>query len=168
MHWEPQLASYPLSLDSLHDGGHHVSMTPQGLARLRAKKPGDVLELIPGVDYVVRRGGEGWMSFPDVPSTHHFRHARILARRRRPRAPSFAGTPLPTHRPGEEGRAAAIVMAYFHPWTLRAEGSEEHAPFAGQLRKSEECWQDALCRWLDGKIRCEEARRYVGHFLLAH
>ena len=59
-------------------------------------------------------------------------------------------------------------MAYFHHWTLRAADSEEHAPCAGQLRKSEECWQDALCRWLDGNILCEEARRYVGNFLSVH
>ena len=91
-----------------------------------------------------------------------------IERRRRPKAPSFAGTPLSKHRSGEESRSATIVMAYFHPWTLRTEDSEEHVPFAGQLRNSDETWQGALCRWLDGRILCEEARRYVGNFLPVH
>ena len=111
-------------------------MTPESKARLRAKPAGDVLELVPGVDYVVRKGAPGWLAFADVPSTQHFRHTWVIERCRRPTAPSFAGTPLPKHWTGEggESRSATIVMSYFHPWTLRTEDTEEHVSFAGQPR----------------------------------
>ena len=82
--------------------------------------------------------------------------------------PSFAGSPLPSHRPEEEARAASIVMSYFHPWTLRVSDATDHVPFAGNLRKSTETWQEAMSVWLDGNIVCEEARRYVGDFLSVH
>ena len=59
-------------------------------------------------------------------------------------------------------------MAYFHPWTLRSQDAEDHVPFAGHLRKSEETWQTALRTWLDGNVLCEEARRFVGNFLSVH
>ena len=131
-------------------------MTPEGKARLRAKAA----------------RARAWRrlrdAHPDVPSTQHFRHMRAIERRRRPTAPSFAGTPLPKHRSGEESGSATIVMAYCHPWTLRAENSEEHVSFAGQLRNSDETWQYALCRWLDGRKLCDEARWYVGNFLAVH
>ena len=32
----------------------------------------------------------------------------------------------------------------------------------------DETWQGALRSWLDGRILCEEARRYVGNFLSVH
>ena len=59
-------------------------------------------------------------------------------------------------------------MSYFHPWTLRAQDSDEHVPFAGHLRKVDETWQEALGAWLDGRILCKEAKKYVGNFLSVH
>ena len=59
-------------------------------------------------------------------------------------------------------------MSYFHPWTLRAQGSGQHAPFAGHLRKVDETWQEALGAWLGGRILCKEAKKYVGNFLSVH
>ena len=82
--------------------------------------------------------------------------------------PSFAGSPLPNHRPGEEARAASIVVSYFHPWTLRVFDATVHWPFAGNLRKSTDSWQEAMPSLLYGIIACEEARRYVGSFLSVH
>ncbi len=75
------------------------------------------------------------------------------------------GAPVPRHRPGEQERSAAIVMAYFHPWTLRYADGDAHVPYAGSLRKSGETWSEALQTWLDGNILCEEAKRYVSNFL---
>ena len=91
-----------------------------------------------------------------------------MTRRRWPTVPSFAGSPMPNHRPEEDARAASIVMSYFHPWTLRVSDATEHVPFAGHLRKSSETWQDAMSVWLDGNILCEESRRYVGNYLSVH
>ena len=109
-----------------------------------------------------------WLSFPAGPDTDHFRHIWILQRRRRPKAPSFAGAPVPRHRPGEAERAAAIVMSYFHPWTLRAANADDFVPYAGLLRPGSVTWQETLTHWLDGGILCEEAKRYVGNFLSVH
>ena len=94
-----------------------------------------------------------------------FRNTWILCRRRRPIAPSFIGAPLPRHRAGETNRAALITMTYFHPWTLRSADADEHVPYAGFLRESDETWERALSRWLDGNVICSEAARYVGNFL---
>ena len=71
-HWEPCLASYPLSFTSHRDGEHRVPMTPLGLARLRGKKAGDVLDLILCKGYEVRPGGEGWLVFHMCPPLNTF------------------------------------------------------------------------------------------------
>ena len=141
-------------------------MTDTDMARLSAKQPHD--ELRPGIDYTVREGGLDWLPYPDVPACQSIRHIWIMTRRRRPTVPSFAGSPMPNHRPEEDARAASIVMSYFHPWTLRVSDATEHVPFAGNLRKSSETWQDAMSVWLDGNIICEESRRYVGNYLSVH
>ena len=59
-------------------------------------------------------------------------------------------------------------MAYFHPWTLRRADDDEHVRYAGRLRPTQDTWQDALATWLDGKILCREAMRYVSNFLCVH
>ena len=61
-----------------------------------------------------------------------------------------------------------IVMAYFHPWTLRQMDADIHVPHAGELRSAHQTWQEALTLWLDGNILCAEAKRYVGNFLSVH
>ena len=132
------------------------------------KKNRETEELIAGVDYKVISGGKGWIAFPDTESTQQFRHTWILVRRIRPRTPSFAFSPLPNRGKGEDHRSATIVMSYFHPWTLRERDADEHVPFAGQLRKANDTWQEALRTWLDGQVLCEEARRYVANFLSVH
>ena len=125
-------------------------------------------DLEPGVDYVVKDGADDWLSFSDDAGSRHFRHTWVLQRRRRPKAPSFAGAPLPRHRPGENQRAAAIVMSYFHPWTLRSSDACENVPFAGNLRSSTETWQEAMESWLDGRILTQESKKYIGNFLSVH
>ena len=171
-HWETKLLSYPQSLDGATDRRHHVRMTERGMDKLREKardkaKAKDV-ELEPGVDYVVLDGGDDWLPYPDVPSTQTFRHTWIMVRRKRPKAPSFAGAPVPRHSHGQHQRAATIVMAYFHPWTLREADDDEHVRYAGRLRPTQDTWQDALATWLDGNILCREAKRYVSNFLCVH
>ena len=37
-----------------------------------------------------------------------------------------------------------IVLAYFHPWTLRRADADEHVPVAGSLRPDANAWQDTL------------------------
>ena len=82
--------------------------------------------------------------------------------------PTFFGAPVPKHVPGEHQRAAAIVMSYFHPWTLRQQDADDHVKYAGALRSTDETWQDALEKWLSGNVLCEEAKQYVCNFLSVH
>ena len=133
--WEPVLASYPTTLRAAQDSEHHALLTDTGVAKLKAQSCGEPVEMIGGVDYEVKAGGVDWYSYPNTPSTAHFRHTWVIQRRKRPRAPSFAGAPLPRHAAGESRRAALITMTYFHPWTLRLKESHtEHVPHASQLR----------------------------------
>jgi len=46
--------------------------------------------------------------------------------------------------------------------------ADEHVPYAGALRERDATWQQSLQQWLDGRILCEEAKRYVGNFLAVH
>ena len=122
-YWEPKLLSYPTHVADVEAPHHHVRMTVDGLAKLKGK---DREDMLPGVDYPVKEDTSAeetpaWLPFPDSPSTQHFRHTWILVRRRRPVAPQLSGAPVPRHRAGEASRSATIVMAYFHPWTLRSE-----------------------------------------------
>ena len=78
------------------------------------------------------------------------------------------GSPIPRHRPGEQNRSAAIVMSYFHPWTLRSKDAEQHVPYAGELRKPEETWQEALQFWLEGNVLCHESAKYINNFMSVH
>ena len=109
MYWSVQLLSYPRSLADLRLHDHHADLTDAGMQRLSSKLPWE--ELIPGVDYAVKEGGLDWLPYPNVPACKRFRHKWIMVRRRRPVVPSFAGSPLPSHRPEEEARAASIVMS---------------------------------------------------------
>ena len=173
-YWEPQLLKYPRHE---YDRGpeFHATLTDKGKRLLQEQRElrarGDTsafCDLIPGEDYVVKEAtlGEGWLPYPDVPSTQHFRHTWVLVRRRRPVAPSFHGSPIPKHRVGEGERAASIVMAYFHPWTTRnSDDACAHAPHVSQLRGGHDSWKDALAGWLDGGIISFESKRYVSNFL---
>ena len=94
-------------------------------------------DLVPGIDYVVKdEGGDDWVPLENIAATASLRHAWILRRRRRPRAPHFKGCPLPKHKPGSAEQNAKITMTYFHPWTLReAALSDEHVPTLQELKQ---------------------------------
>ena len=168
MYWEPKLLSYPTSLYDEEDSKYHAQLTDAGREKLKARAKGHDNEMEAGVDYVVKDGGDDWVPYPDSESTRALRHTWILARRRRPKVPSFAGAPVPRHAAGQHQRAAMIVMTYFHPWTLRHTDGDAHVPYAGELRSIEQDWQEALTQWLNGNVVCAEAKRYVSNFLAVH
>ena len=153
-YWKAILVLYPLTIDDADNPKHHVELTDCGRAKLTAQQRGqDAEELIPGIDYVVKDdGGANWLAFPGGPSTDNFRHTWVLKRRRRPRAPSMNGAPIPRHRQGETNRAAMIIMAYFKPWALRSIDADDAVCYAGCLRESDTTWQTALATWIDGKV----------------
>ena len=169
MHWEVCMLSYPLCIEDIYSTNHHVDLTDSGYEKLQAYKS----DLLPEEDYVVGKGaidgqGREWLPYPETASTQSFRHIWIMRRRKRPSVPSFAGSPVPKHASGEHERSAAIVLAYFHPWTLRQQDADEHVPWAGSLRRRDESWQEALKGWLEGNVLCLEAQQLVGNFMCVH
>ena len=113
MYWKPMMTFYPLTAADEHLQTHHVRLTEISSEKLAVEGAN---ELTPGKDYVIKEeGGLSWLPFLDCARTQHFRHSWVLMRRMRPRTPAFFGSPVPRHQPGEHQRAAAIVMAYFHP-----------------------------------------------------
>eukprot|EP00959_Pyramimonas_sp_CCMP1952_P468990 9494179-Pyramimonas_sp.AAC.1 len=59
-------------------------------------------------------------------------------------------------------------MSYFHPWTLRQSEADNHAAFAGALRRGSKTWAGAMVSRLDGEAQSEEAARHAGNFLSVH
>ena len=151
--WEVVMLSYPQYLPDAYNPRHHAELTPEGIAKIHAH-PGRHPDLLPGIDYRVKEGGDSWwMPFPDISPTEHFRHTWIIMKRHRPVAPMFIGSPVPLKQDSSAERSAMLTMAYFHPWTLRHNDEEEsYVPYAGSLRASDSTWQDALSQWLDGHV----------------
>ena len=71
-YWEPQLLSYPQNLAEASDPRHHATLTASGVEKLKAAaKSREVLDLEPGIDYVVKenddeteQGNQTWLAFP--------------------------------------------------------------------------------------------------------
>ena len=57
-------------------------------------------------------------------------------------------------------------MTYFHPFTLDPARETEHVPYLGDLTRGHQTWEDAMTSWFDGRVLCEEARRYISNFLV--
>ena len=95
--WEIIFVSYPRTLDEAADPRHHADLTDAGTAKLLSRQKGEKSpELFPGIDYVVKDGGNDWFAFPDLPTTASFRNTWIIKKRRRPHVPTFMGSPVPS------------------------------------------------------------------------
>ena len=53
------------------------------------------------------------MPYLDVPTTQHFRHTWVIAKRPRPVSPLFIGSPVPQKRDDASERSAILTMTYF-------------------------------------------------------
>ena len=62
-------------------------------------------------------------------------------------------------------RNAAIILTYFHPFTLNPDMADEHVPFLGNLCQSGKTWHESLLHWFDGHVLCAETKRYLDNFL---
>ena len=152
--WEVKLLSYPQTLEEACDPRHHAELTDAGLAKIMNREPHKPPpELLPGIDYTVKDGGDDWLAYPDLPTTANLRHTWIMQKRRRPTVPTFLGSPVPSKRNDASELSAMLTMAYFHPWTLRRDEEEgDVVPYAGSLRAGEDSWEQALTKRLDGNI----------------
>jgi hypothetical protein len=173
VYWKIDLAQYPLDAEIPDDDdAYEAKLTSHGKAKLKhatsskEKNP----KLIPGVDYVVKekrlqQTWYNWLPFPENEFTLSYRHDWVLKRNQRPRDPSFARCPMPKRGDDQKNRNAALIMTYFHPFTLNPTIGTEHVPFLGDLCAAGKSWHESLLAWFDGRVLCREAKLYIDNFL---
>ena len=71
---------------------------------------------------------------------------------------------MPRRGEGTQERNAALIMTYFHQFTLNPEEADCDAPFLGDLCQAGRSWHDSMLHWFEGRIPCEEAKKYVSNF----
>lgn len=103
-----------------------------------------------------------------LPTTSSRRSTDIhgCLRCKRPCDPSFAHCPMPRRGSDEVDRNAALVMTYFHLFTLKPEMSAEHVPFLAGLCPEDKTCNDSLRFWLNGRILTEESNKYIRNFIV--
>ena len=119
------------------------------------------------MDYRVKQtGGEDWVPIAETETSKHFCHEWVLVQLRRPRDPTFMKVPMPKTGNAHVNRNAMIIMAYFHPYTSLTTHASEHVPNVADLLGQCADWGKALVHWFDGKVLCQEAKRYIDNFLV--
>ena len=74
---------------------------------------------------------------------------------------------MPRRGAEQQERHAAIIMTYFHPYTLNPElDTYAHVPYTGNLCRGVSSWHEAMLRWFDGCVLSEESRRHINNFLI--
>ena len=119
-----------------------------------------------GIDYRIKEHISetyDWVPLPENERTEAYRHDWVFKRNRRPCDPSFAHCPMPRRGIDQKDRTAAIVMTYFHPFTLNPNMGDCDVPFLGHLCEASN-WHDSLRNWCDGRVLCEESKRYLDNF----
>ena len=148
----------------------YLNLDAAGKVKVEAwSEPREKPDSKPGMDFVVREDpqkDEGWLPLPENAFTADYRHTWVFVRNRRPMQPSFVHCPMPRRGQDFAERHAALIMTYFHPFTLDPTRETEHVPYLGNLTRGHQTWEDAMTSWFDGRVLCEEARRYISNFLV--
>ena len=61
-------------------------------------------------------------------------------------------------------RNAALILTYFHPFTLNVAAATDEVPFLGCLCKAGMSWHDTMLHWFNGHVGCGETKRYIDNF----
>ena len=143
----------------------HVTLTEQGIAKLKTTAAEAPIHLKPGADYCL----QPWMDkdvlfFDEAPIARPLRHAWYLRRRRCPVCPHFANSPVPRRLEEDASRTALSGTAYFRAWTLQRNLGDHMVPHISELKADTETWSASFRKWLS-QLPCEETKRYVGNFL---
>ena len=169
VHWNIQLATYNLDLEDSEEPEEDDNDEWQAFLKASAcSKIKQKLRLVPGEDYAIKEvwpKNGAWVTLPDIKATSGWRHDWVFARRSRPVDPHFARCPMPREGAGEVENNAALILTYFHPFTLDAVNSDEHVPHMNQLCKPGSTWQQTMLQWFNGNILCTEAKTYIDNFL---
>ncbi len=170
VYWGIAPATYCTSKEAIKEQyQYHCKLTESGIAKLEEKGKGEAVDFVAGIDYKVKDkapSGADWLPLPDNEHTAAYRHNWVFVRNRRPLDPSFLYCPMPRRGEGQQERNAALIMSYFHPFTLNpAEGSED-VPYLGDLQGQHRTWHTAMLHWFDGRVLSEESTRYITNFLV--
>ena len=163
---------FPRSVHNLaHADEFHATLTESGLKKIqKARRNGDEApHMLPGRDYKVKDEappGQGWIPFEHNEFTDEYRNTWVLKRRVRPVDPTFLHCPMPRQGEGEEERNASIIMTYFKPFTLNPQWHIEDVPFLGNMCGSFDSWTKSMLHWFDGRVLCEEVKRYINNFIV--
>ena len=173
MYWRLQEPRYVKKVEDLNHEDNpelfHATLTVSGVAKLPRSVEGVMPELRPGVDYVVKDSGtESWMPLPKIPQLEMVRHRWVLMRNSRPITPTFRGCPMPSQgvaHGSAQARNAKLILAYFAPFTLRADMQTKNVPYLPHMRGPDQTWMEVLETWLEGRVATEESAKYVNNFI---
>ena len=142
-----------------------VRLTPAGHHKLLATPVDAPARLRPGAHYTVCLDpSSDRILFSAAGATASLRRNWYLQRRRRPKCPHFAESPVPKGFAENAEGNARLTQVYFRAWTLNATQATDSIPFLGHLRGENESWEASLRRWLR-RLPCAETKRHVGNFL---
>jgi len=181
-YWRIENPAYPLNFDEFTEdtkpkdlrtentgisrSPYQAQLTEVGLEKIKKRCNDDTTKLQGGIDYVIKEeGGDFWVPFPRRKEMERIRHEWILVRNDRPRNPSFHGCPMPRQNAASVERNALLLMAYFHPFTLLENESDDNCPELHALLKGADSWDSAMRKWLQGNVVSAESQRFIQNFL---
>ena len=149
VHWTVDLARYSLDAEILREeeesDDYQAVLGASGRKKLQSGLP-----LLPGTDYNIKTkwaNNGAWATLPATGATCAWRHDWIFTKHIRPFDVHFARCPMPREGPGQEDKNAALILTYFHPFTLHADFADKHVPHMNQLRTPGASWPETLLQW---------------------
>ena len=168
VYWTIAPARYPWDCADNEDESYHADLQESGHAKLKFQwKTGKPQKLVGGRDYTIKSpdpATSSWAPLPDNVFTQDYRHDWVIQRNIRPKDPTFSACPMPRRGNDQEERNAALMLTYFHPFTLNAEVATDEVPFLGGLCKAGMSWHDTMLHWFNGRVSCGETKRYIDNF----
>ena len=156
----------------------HAKLTESGLHKLRTRQADKEIAFHAGKDYCIQEADDillqhkeyrsiadaAWVPMEENTFTNEYRHDWIYQRNIRPVTPTFDACPMPRHDPGQQNENAALVMTYFHPWSLNPDAETQHVPFLGNLC-TQQTWHESMLHWFDGRVLRYETKLNLDNFL---
>ena len=136
VYWSIAPAAYPQHIEDNADAEFHAELTPAGATKLAQQRGGHRTERLQGkTDYVIKEVNAdnncSWAPLPDNDFTSAWRHNWVFVRNNRPTDPNFLGCPMPRRGSDQTERNAALILTYFHPFTLNPSVADTDVPFLG-------------------------------------
>ena len=139
----------------------------------------------PGYHYVVVANDAEYLTLPDDPELHEFRHKWVLVRNQRPKVPVPFRTRLPCASWENEERNR-LYSVYLRPWTSQHFRASKHVPHITELwitapnsrrrtktpditpeSTEKPGYTEAFNAYIRGNVVSEHAARIIRNFMLA-